>query len=730
MNKILKLSALTLSIASLYGCNSESTENVEKSSEKNYFALIEKITLPEGNEICSVGGIQLIIGYDENNNNILDDNEKTTDKSICNDGSLNKSGEDETLLNKAIVNIGMITKGDSQCELGGQEVIYGVDKNGNATLEADEVEDNIVLCAKGEITPPDALINALTTTNSITEPNSTITIEALVSNIPENSTFEWTDDKGNLLTPENLSKPELLKVTLGKSEGTETYKLRLSTFDDNGNKSIQTKKISINVSYLKSEVTSIALNSKQVYLPESYQTKSISGDITGAVIYAKPITKNAQAKSITTPELTELLGFVSERPALNQGKNANEILSNAINSLNSSIKSISEYSKTVLSNGDISASYNIELFTSKKPTELLTEIMQKIAINKINGKFDTLIPAKSEQPTENFQFDISISFSEITKTAVITSTLVAKDKSEVYSDLIASTTSESVTAPIGTSLIPHKDTYTAAEQKTAKSDFLFVIDNSGSMGGEQDEISKLTTDFIDTMNETAIDFNVAVITTDSDTLRGKGFTNDKSQIEKDLKPGTNGSGIEKGIYFAEKALAPTTGTVAIAGYPRQGASLSVIIMSDEKSQYGSNPKPFDPKSNLFVDNQYKVYAIVQPQHAEYSQYDDLANETLGKSLNINEKNEYKTFVELIAKNSGVIAAGYHLSMAKINSILSSSIAVTVDGQLVTRSKFNGWEYYPLAQKVIFTGAAIPTAGAKIEIGYQYVENKATPLSLK
>ncbi|WP_318519699.1 VWA domain-containing protein [Photobacterium leiognathi] len=726
MNKILKLSALTLSIASLYGCNSESTDNVEKSSEKNHFALIEKITLPEGNKICSVGGIQLIIGYDENNNNILDDNEKNTDKSICNDGSLNKSGEDETLLNKAIVNIGMITKGDSQCELGGQEVIYGVDKNGNAALEVDEIEDNIVLCAKGELTPPDALINALTTTNSITEPNSTITIEALVSNIPENSTFVWSDAEGNILTPKDLTKPELLNVTVGENEGTEIYQLRLTHTDDNGKKSIQTKKISITISNLKSSVTSIALKEKQVFLPEGYQTQAVSGDITGAVIYAKPITKNAQARSITTPESTELVGFVSERKPLNQGKNTSDILSNTINSLNTS--DITEYSKTVLSNGDITASYNIELDIAKKPTDLLSDIMKKIAVNKIGGNIDTLIPAQSEIEKKQFQFDISISFNESTETAVITATLVTKDKAELYSDLIASTTSDSITAPIGTTLKLHKDSYTALEQKAAKSDFLFVIDNSGSMSDEQDEISTLTTDFINTMNEAAVDFNVGVITTDSDNLRGNGFTNDQSQIENNLKPGIDGSATEKGIYFAEKALAPTTGAVALAGYPRQGASLSVIIMSDEPSQYNSYPKPpkpFDPKSNLFVDNQYKVYAIVQPQHAKYSQYDDLANATLGKSLNINEINEYKTFVELIAQNSGVIAAGYELSMAKFNNILSSSIAVTVDGQLINRSKLDGWEYYPLAQKIIFTGSAIPMAGANIEIGYQYVEAQKT-----
>ncbi|WP_305461480.1 vWA domain-containing protein [Photobacterium leiognathi] len=253
----------------------------------------------------------------------------------------------------------------------------------------------------------------------------------------------------------------------------------------------------------------------------------------------------------------------------------------------------------------------------------------------------------------------------------------------MYSDLIASTTSESITASIGKTLKLHKDNYKALEQKAAKSDFLFVIDNSGSMGGEQDEISKLTTDFIDTMNETAIDFNVAVITTDSDTLRGKGFTNDKSQIEKDLKPGTNGSAIEKGIYFAEKALEPTTGTVALVGYPRQGASLSVIIMSDERSQYGSYPKPFDPKSNLFVDNQYKVYAIVQPQHAKYSQYDDLANATLGKSLNIKEKMNTKRSLNLLLKTQGLLLRAMNYQWQNLITFYHHQLQLPLTGNGLT-----------------------------------------------
>ncbi|POB68642.1 cell surface protein, partial [Vibrio vulnificus] len=117
-----------------------------------------------------------------------------------------------------------------------------------------------------------------------------------------------------------------------------------------------------------------------------------------------------------------------------------------------------------------------------------------------------------------------------------------------------------------------------------------------------------------------------------------------------FKPGTNGSGYERGIYFAEMALAPTTGTVAVAGYPRAGASLSVIIMSDEESQYPT--RDFDVNNNLFVDNGYRVYSIVDPNDARVSQYDDLSQTSLGLVLNINEKTEYKQFMTDIANNAG------------------------------------------------------------------------------
>lgn len=76
----------------------------------------------------------------------------------------------------------------------------------------------------------------------------------------------------------------------------------------------------------------------------------------------------------------------------------------------------------------------------------------------------------------------------------------------------------------------------------------------------------------------------------------------------------------------------------------------------------------------------------------------------------------------MAQNAGASSAGYKLSKAEAQHILSSSILVTVNGTKVNRNSSNGWQYYPLSESIVFTGAAIPTQGADIVIAYQYVDD--------
>ncbi len=69
-------------------------------------------------------------------------------------------------------------------------------------------------------------------------------------------------------------------------------------------------------------------------------------------------------------------------------------------------------------------------------------------------------------------------------------------------------------------------------------DFLFVVDNSGSMGNEQAALSQAAADFISVITSSGLDFRIGTITTDRQTLRGVGYTADTTQFEQDAVAGT------------------------------------------------------------------------------------------------------------------------------------------------------------------------------------------------
>ena len=731
MNNKYKISVLAFTISALSACGGgdNSADEIVNDAKKSTLITTQKLTSGDSN--CANGGYGITAGYDENENNTLDTEEQLSFKYICNDGSQTTDSEGEEIFSEAMVAVAMIAKEDEDCSTGGQKVSLGIDDNDNGNLDESEITDSILMCNTGALKAPDAIINALTTSASIVAPSSNIVIEATISNLANDDVLVWTDEEGNELQPQDVNMSNILEVKVGASKGSETYYLYIEQSDDQGGITLQKKQIQITIGQAASETQAVALDTKQVYLPDGYSVTPVTGDISGTVMYADPIEAEAQTYStraaIPTPDDTELVGFVAERSAMSQGSDTTSLLDGMLNAYYAAYNpsSLSQFSKTVLENGDISASYNISLRSGLKPTELLENLMSQIAVNVVGGSIDSLVPASTETEAENYQFDIVLNYDSENDNAVLTSTLVAKDKVANYSGLITSTTSESIISDLTSTLELQNDTFTATEQTTSKADFLFVIDNSGSMSDEQNAISALTKSFTNTVTNAGLDFMVATITTDSSELRGNGFTSDVEQIEQDLLPGTWGSGNERGIYYSEQALTTDTGSVLIAGYPRENATLSVIIMSDERSHYSYyySSGEFDTADNLFVTNGYRVYAVVRPSDANDSQYDDLATATLGATLNIEEISEYDNFMDTVANNAGALSAGYELSTANTdNQILSSSIAVEVDGVEVARDTSDGWQYYPQSESIVFTGSEIPSAGSAITVSYQYVAN--------
>lgn len=131
-------------------------------------------------------------------------------------------------------------------------------------------------------------------------------------------------------------------------------------------------------------------------------------------------------------------------------------------------------------------------------------------------------------------------------------------------------------------------------------DILLIVDNSCSMMDEQTKLSAGFQEFVTYFEFADVDYHIGVVTTDtadpdhSGKLRGaikwiEPSTADAAAIfQQNVMVGTNGSGSEKGLDAARKALGPELATGFNAGFLRDDAYLSLIFVSDEED-YSSEP---------------------------------------------------------------------------------------------------------------------------------------------
>jgi hypothetical protein len=157
--------------------------------------------------------------------------------------------------------------------------------------------------------------------------------------------------------------------------------------------------------------------------------------------------------------------------------------------------------------------------------------------------------------------------------------------------------------------------------QTPKVDILWTIDNSCSMGPEQNDLAENFPRFMDFFLGSGLDYHVGVTSTDLDrnypgaqgSLRvvdGLKFidADTPSPIEvytKMATMGTSGSGTEQGLGGTYKALEEKRDT-ANAGFYRDEAALHTIIISDE---------PNLTRANIITDNEFKDwYDSLKPDY--------------------------------------------------------------------------------------------------------------------
>ena len=303
------------------------------------------------------------------------------------------------------------------------------------------------------------------------------------------------------------------------------------------------------------------------------------------------------------------------------------------------------------------------------------------------------------------------------------------------------------------------DTFTQLSGKEV--DVLFVVDNSGSMQGEQNNLSTNFSSFIKAAQAWGTNYHLGVVTTDaqgadhSGKLRGTPrFVTPSESLEdfkKNVKVGDNGNGTEEGLEAAHQALslplaytsnkacaadadctAPSSCVKGLcggwnAGFLRDDAGLEIVFVSDEEDQ---SPAPLSFYIDFFKS--IKGFANESLMHAHAivgdvpkgcmtddgeadpgKRYAQVATETGGKIGSICDAN-FASVLESI----GDVAFGLKQQFFLTAKADPPTVKVWVSG---TECK-TSWKYDEPSNSVIFdlNGSCMPQEGETIEIYYKMI----------
>lgn len=421
-------------------------------------------------------------------------------------------------------------------------------------------------------------------------------------------------------------------------------------------------------------------------------------------------------------------GFVVENPTCNsEGLSANDLLNRIIATLdatNTTVNTVSNISTARFDQPtDVAVTqYQLTLFGALTPTDASNALLSVLAVHTPTGLIGGLPSPPPGAVTEN-RMRMNLTFMMFDPCSVVVlAAFAAESEAREQQGLAGAVSDGTNVVPTSETVVSESETFTT-EQGGGLADFLFVVDNSGSMSDEQNAVAQAGEEFFSAISSSGLDFQIGTITTDSDSVVGNAFTATVTDFRTHIRRGTSGSSTETGIYYAERALSSTAagdalnGTVTALGYPRSGASMSVIVLSDEASQYTRRASgTFDVLNNLFVNRGYRVYAIVDSNDAAGSQYDDLALATNGLIADIGDTTTFAAIMQEIAVNAGGASSRIELNHRPI----SSSIQVRFNGILVPNDPLNGWRYLRNTNSIIFFGTAVPTVAGTVTVTYDRV----------
>ncbi|MFM7199745.1 MAG: choice-of-anchor D domain-containing protein [Myxococcota bacterium] len=259
-----------------------------------------------------------------------------------------------------------------------------------------------------------------------------------------------------------------------------------------------------------------------------------------------------------------------------------------------------------------------------------------------------------------------------------------------------------------------------------KVDILFVVDNSGSMSDNQQNLVNNFGRFYKVLQELNLDWQIGVVTTDNGVLQGRtriitpSTPDIQGTFSENALVGTAGSGDEKGLEFAYQALSEPLVSSQNRGFLRPDAGLRIITLSDEED-YSSRNVDFYVSffQNLKVSPRLVTFNGITGEDAGCNtscgaadparRYADAVEATGGITASICTC-DFISALEALAADAQVYQDTFPLSQTPVEATLK----VTVNGQMRL-----DWTYDAALNAVVFaTPEATPQNGEDVVITYE------------
>lgn len=278
------------------------------------------------------------------------------------------------------------------------------------------------------------------------------------------------------------------------------------------------------------------------------------------------------------------------------------------------------------------------------------------------------------------------------------------------------------------------ETFTQPAQPQA--DILFSIDNSCSMLDEQVALAMNFGSFISYATRTNVDYRIAVTTSDDFAANGQGqfvgspaiVTNSTPNVAQvfanRVNVGINGSGYERPVSTALKALTLPLTQTTNAGFLRDEANLAIIMVTDAPDQ---SPEPIayyvarlplvKGSARMHQVNVSAIGPFRQPtsggcsiEGVDTGRYEAIIRATGGVKSDICSLN-WATDLETLG-NSALGPRSTFFVRSPPDP--QQPIEVAVNGQQIS----NDWAFQPASNSIVFANGQAPGAGTTLTITYE------------